>query len=434
MSTPLVFLHIHKTGGTTLTSFLDAQFALSDIFPAQQWYQWDEWVKAKSHWRVYRLYRGHFNLSQVLSLPAPRFVVLLRDPVERVISEYFHWRRAPEKFILHNPAYRRVWTLARSVSLEEFLEREEETDFFVANRQTYQLGLPVSMPRPQKICSEDEVLRWAKETLRSFDFVGVIEDLAGLIERLCWAYHWLLPKQIPVLRAARESKEIPADLRKQIARFTALDGELYAFARALAQQQHRRYFSLEPAYVHRAIEQRYRQAFEKRFGPPRARWQWDCTQPIPGDGWVPRWQIRKGKNTYWVCWSCARSSFLDLPLDRSKRLMLHIEVADLAVMPQEVRFVVNGRALPVRWVREEDRWIAEVLLPPCREGSRAITRVWFEHIRMGEVIPPYQGKPIECGVALSRVEAFPLSFWRSVGWKVASLFEQVRRVVRSVLG
>src|ERR1043166_9021806 len=41
-----------------------------------------------------RLVRGHFDLSIARHLPADtRFFTLLRDPVERAISHYYHYRR-----------------------------------------------------------------------------------------------------------------------------------------------------------------------------------------------------------------------------------------------------------------------------------------------------------------------------------------------------
>ncbi len=136
-----------KTGGTTLTLLLDKQFDIEQICPARHWYELD--LIKTNEIKKYIIFRGHFNLSQLYLFDEfPFAITVIRNPVDRVISEYNHWRRAPDAFAIHHPAYAEISRLAKKLSIQEFIKYEVESGFFISNRQTYQLALLHSMPRP----------------------------------------------------------------------------------------------------------------------------------------------------------------------------------------------------------------------------------------------------------------------------------------------
>ena len=104
MSSPLLFLHIPKTAGTTLNSILDANFdsgSVLDIYTDEQ----HQAVRDLTYSRLaeYDLIRGHIfvqDYDDIFDGPVPmRVFTFLRDPVERVISEYFFLKRWPRSHL-----------------------------------------------------------------------------------------------------------------------------------------------------------------------------------------------------------------------------------------------------------------------------------------------------------------------------------------------
>jgi hypothetical protein len=77
----VVFLHIPKTGGTTLHHFLTRQFREEDICRERS-----NSVAARNNQELarYRLFSGHFDRTTVDHLPTPiAKITLLRNPRDR---------------------------------------------------------------------------------------------------------------------------------------------------------------------------------------------------------------------------------------------------------------------------------------------------------------------------------------------------------------
>src|SRR5688572_854398 len=91
----LIFIHIPKTAGLTFRAILANHFDYNQIYPQpDDWYYLYE--DARANLANYRLFSGHFPYSvcELLpSTPPPLYVTMLRDPVERFISN-FHFTQA----------------------------------------------------------------------------------------------------------------------------------------------------------------------------------------------------------------------------------------------------------------------------------------------------------------------------------------------------
>lgn len=98
------FLHIPKTAGTTLNTVLDENFGTDTIFDVYTDEQrlrlrdttYEELIR-------YRLVRGHVfitNFADILDGPIPfKVFTFLRDPVERVVSEYHFLKNWPKSHL-----------------------------------------------------------------------------------------------------------------------------------------------------------------------------------------------------------------------------------------------------------------------------------------------------------------------------------------------
>ena len=124
---PLAFIHINKTAGTSLMQYLKGHFE-SPAVVAPPWYGDFDEIGVDDVTR--QMFWGHFTYEQfVKRRPDAWFITFLRDPVQRVVSQYRS---------LHNPANlrdgwekvlpnhaRRAMDFAQSASFEEFVMSED---------------------------------------------------------------------------------------------------------------------------------------------------------------------------------------------------------------------------------------------------------------------------------------------------------------------
>jgi len=248
----LVFLHIMKVGGTSL----------SDTF--QRWMAPD-----RSRVHVYmddllmtpapilaqlRLLAGHIPYAALPMIPGSYSTLcVMRDPYARTISHFTHLRQVRDRY--------------RAVTLDEFVT-SDEFDVPSGNYQARQLAhemnpieawrsyspehlyqarggdpladypvqslfdsLPVGYP-------DDELLERATEHLAKVDFVGVTEHLdtvGAAIARLFGAD----AEQIPRLNTSppMDPREIDSRIRRRIDERTAVDRQLYEIAVRRARDQ-----------------------------------------------------------------------------------------------------------------------------------------------------------------------------------------------------
>lgn len=156
-----VFLHFPKTGGTSLGKHLKAGYATH--------YQVDQWRDLEpDKMRAAELIHGHLIYDQISEFKTKSFfVTLMRDPIERAISFYFHVKRSPS-----HPNYQ----LAQDLSLDEFVQSG-------AGSQQYLTQLTAMVPKPgegEKLKFPGNVrerLELAKERLAEFDHVATTERL-----------------------------------------------------------------------------------------------------------------------------------------------------------------------------------------------------------------------------------------------------------------
>ena len=105
-TSPLFFLHIPRTGGTTIDSILISQFAEDQVLKI---YKQDEYVKNrflfKQDLHKIKYITGHLLLQNydppTLYDLQVRAFTFLREPVSRLISEYIFYKTWPDQHIYH---------------------------------------------------------------------------------------------------------------------------------------------------------------------------------------------------------------------------------------------------------------------------------------------------------------------------------------------
>jgi len=219
----LVFLHLPRTGGTAL-----AKDVLFPNFPRSSWchvnYGRDlepvdgaddplRWTESRRG-RV-RLLAGHMPVDFARHFPGQsEYVTLLRDPIARTISDYYHCRENPT-----NPAHE----AARKHSLIEFVERGRG---LTHNCYAHWLSNAVYGTVYE---TDDEMLEAARKNLRTFTFVGITELFDASVRRICERYD-LTPHQLSRRNrndATPRGSDVSAAARRVIRRYNELDQVLY---------------------------------------------------------------------------------------------------------------------------------------------------------------------------------------------------------------
>lgn len=214
----VVFVHIPKTAGTTIRSLLKAALPKSyDIDGPDDLRRFIELPQAQRD--AFDLIAGHmpYGIHQYLTVKA-RYVTFLRDPVERVVSSYYHFRRVQE-----HPLHVKM----QNISLSEFAT--STLALSNDNRQTRQLGridiadalIPNStlfwwfrIPHGEV---GEEHLKQALDTLGNFDVVGFADATASSTIAALFSQLGLpAPLDVPHLNAGPErppvAKMSPAEL------------------------------------------------------------------------------------------------------------------------------------------------------------------------------------------------------------------------------
>jgi len=244
----LVFLHLPKTGGTTLHHHFAQHFAPEEICPERfsrlHRYAPEELAR-------YRYFSGHYNYDQIRTIPGQLFIVtVLRDPTERLLSSYYFWKRhTPEAIARRNlegPA------IARAGTLVDFLRNpHHEVQDSVNNTMTRYLAGQVNVHSdltyrysaggPGIPVSELEVLHRAMGNLLSIDVVGFAGNLHEAYTRVALAFDMPRVAQMARLNTRTDThpeleplqeEDLSREARQEIDRITWLDRALYRLARA----------------------------------------------------------------------------------------------------------------------------------------------------------------------------------------------------------
>jgi len=206
---PLVFIHIPKTAGTTLISYLDGIFDLNyinqEVIP--KGLLCDENFNIDSQ---YQFYRGHFFLSHFVEhgfdVAATNYVTFLRDPIKRIESWFKHYERE-----------------------KRFLTLDGISPLLVESNAMTMMLSPLPL-HSSKYAMRDH-LEAAKEVLLNFYFVGFQEDFEVMANSLFSKLGAPHPGIYETNRKSNHSVSIDVRLIAEINERNWADIELYEYAR-----------------------------------------------------------------------------------------------------------------------------------------------------------------------------------------------------------
>ncbi|PZP25013.1 hypothetical protein [Pseudomonas kuykendallii] len=194
----LFFLHLMKTGGTSLYRFLENNYAVGEyiaddkIIPARsaEFYfanfscearrRHSERIRMCAELAQYKLiakfHFSHLVIDDFRQLyPFLKVISVFRDPVERVFSQIEHWRRIPDVHMKTvAPELVSMINDVKRGDLDAVLhgERDSHHASFMENYQAKRLAGYVS-----SVPADDILLETALKNLENIDLVGVTDRL-----------------------------------------------------------------------------------------------------------------------------------------------------------------------------------------------------------------------------------------------------------------
>jgi hypothetical protein len=251
----LAFIHLQKTGGTSLRTMLERQFPADRRCPIRG----DKLhLLSVAELGQYDFFSGHFDRCSLRFIPRNdiKTIALFREPRARLISFYRFLRSHPVRDEFAND---RLMRLANELSAEEFFERPE-TRVHVGVNNHYLIALGGSYAwfeyTRTALTKQDfsEALEEAKRQIRTLTALGITERFNQSVEIIWHSLKFGTPPSIAAVDVTDKLSEVDTRFQKvdpvvmtprlaeALSELTKYDDELYRFAVA---EFDRRYSAFE---------------------------------------------------------------------------------------------------------------------------------------------------------------------------------------------
>ncbi|MEJ9314094.1 sulfotransferase family 2 domain-containing protein [Priestia megaterium] len=209
----IIFMHIPKTGGTTLNDIFKKSYAENEIYdhvPLEAMRNHFSQLKEEDK-KVIKAISGHhfYGIHDLFSKPYTYFT-MMRNPIERVISLYY--------FLKTYPGY--YEENMRNMSFEEYIDWDPQA----RNGQIHQ------------ICGQNShlSLEKAKENLKVFEVVGITEMFNESLLLLKNKFNWNNIEYVKenVTKSRPRISEVSTEIIKKIEKNNELDIELFEYIKS----------------------------------------------------------------------------------------------------------------------------------------------------------------------------------------------------------
>ncbi|MGC1708240.1 MAG: hypothetical protein WA799_00350 [Nitrosotalea sp.] len=402
----LYFLHIPKTAGMSLVSILDNYFDYDSILLEIAWQELI--LTLPRDFSRYRLIRGHFGYSIHRILPKkPIFMTMLREPIERTISDYEHMKREALNFNL-------VEFFSKK-NISDFLT-DDSTSWRLTNNQIRHIGIDrdilahadsivktgLGNIRPSMTIeyksdgepSDEELLEIAKQRLLEFPFFGITERFYDSMLLFAYTFGFrpninLSKRNVTHNRTRRD--DLPEDSIELLLNCTKLDRDLYAYGKDIFDSRFiKMVHDLEEKYTNHGIQNmsfqdRMLEMLQKNhedrycgiYGSDFI--EYDFRQKVQGIGWEAREFAPDGTAFRWIGPETTASMYFALKRDKDKKLRFRIPYVITPDILENLKVKVDGKVVELEeLLNYRDKRVFEVTIPKIEKQEERFTSVVFQ--------------------------------------------------------
>jgi hypothetical protein len=260
----LGFVHIPKTGGTTVISAISAVVDAAKVFPDR--YKLSGYAAA--FLAEFDYFMGHYGLHEIRYLPGDVYTfTVLREPRARIISQYYYHR---SRMLANAPISPDPLLEKARLPIKEYLaDAEIRVHPSVDNAQCRALFSPLaeSAARPGRAMRRQEdvtrvsLLENAIENLMTFDAVGTTEGLDAFMQLLAGDLGLEIKRaperkmvteelhaQFPAIYAKVDYRTIDGEVSALLDELVELDEQLYDVARKSLDRRLREGAEMRPQF------------------------------------------------------------------------------------------------------------------------------------------------------------------------------------------
>ena len=215
----IVFDHIPKTAGTTVHDLLKEFVGSNKISSQAMGEPIGLYLK---HNGQYDVISGHFRPHSGVLSNTFFWITILRDPLDRILSEYYFLR---ETVLLSSGKMPHHLALANKLDLEDYLDCQE----LYGTTQNAQAKHFAAYVTTDTALNDEDLYQAACIALDQFDLVGATDKLHEFILCLCWERNWKLPEILPrrmVTSKRMAVKDLSGSLRTRMEQANAVDQRL----------------------------------------------------------------------------------------------------------------------------------------------------------------------------------------------------------------
>jgi hypothetical protein len=240
----IVFLHIPKTGGTSVHNFLVQQFPKNKVCP-------DRFNTLKNHTKTeldkYLYFSGHYDMEGVEHISGDKDVfTFFREPKDTIMSLYYFWKSHKSSAIKNNNLVGP--RLAKSMGLLDFIRSNKGPIPGNINNYTTRvlIGKMHCGPNGEFSYPKDELFDRAKERIDSLKTFGVMNHYDESYKLVLGQLGFTPPDIIPHSRNSKKNidpniepvtkEEITSEILEGLTDLTEFDQRIYEYAQQRYQQ------------------------------------------------------------------------------------------------------------------------------------------------------------------------------------------------------